>query len=68
MTEAMYDVITNKYPYLRLVMNWLPWQQHIISFSIKYKTIFLVMSKVTHYPVGFGEKTAKYLQSKFQYF
>ena len=44
------------------------WQQHIISFSIKYKTIFRVMSKVTHHTVGFGEKTAKYEHSKFQYF
>ena len=40
----------------------------MISFSIKYKIIFRIMSKVTHYIVGFGEKTAKYEHSKFQYF
>ena len=44
-------------------MNWLPWQQHTISFSLKYKTIFQVMSRVTHYSVGFGEEMAKYVHS-----
>ena len=30
----------------------------MISFSIKYKIIFRIMSKVTQYTVGFGEETA----------
>ena len=40
----------------------------MISFSINYKIIFRIMSKVTDYTVGFGEETAKFEHSKFQYF
>ena len=40
----------------------------MISFSIKYKIIFKIMSKVTHYTVGFGEETVKFEHSKIQYF
>ena len=40
----------------------------MISFSIKYKIMFRIMSKVTYYAVGFREKTAKFVHSKFQYF
>ena len=39
-----------------------------MSFSINYKIIFQIMSKVTHYTVGFGGETAKFEHSKFQYF
>ena len=40
----------------------------MINLSIKYKIIFKIMSKVTHYTVGLGEETAKFEHSKFQYF
>ena len=33
----------------------------MISFSIKYKIIFRIRSKVNHYTVGFGEKMAKFV-------
>ena len=31
----------------------------MISFYIKYNIIFRIMSKITHYTVGFGEKNGK---------
>ena len=40
----------------------------MISFSIECKTIFRIMSKVTHYTVGFGEKTAQICTIELQYF
>ena len=40
----------------------------MISFSIKLKTIFRIMSKVTHYTVEFGEKTAKLFSIEYQNF
>ena len=40
----------------------------MISFSIEHMIIFRILSKVTHYTVGFGEKTVKFEHSKFQYF
>ena len=43
----------------------------MISFLIKYKIIFRIMSRVTRYTVGFGDKMVKFVHfdiSKFQYF
>ena len=38
------------------------------EFFNKIQDNFGIMSKVTHYTVGFGEETAKFEHSKFQYF